>query len=348
MKRPRSWLPPLSALVFPLSWADAAASMKGAPEILFWGCLCVFGYLNHLAVPKPDQVKYSSRGFDVRFIPRTGKFPDDESEKRLVARQTPALVIRPAKPTAVKAAEEVPFYDQGAAATAAAKKPGLKAQEPGDDGDENAPAYSMAGFGVGAAAKGLSAGLAAFGTKPRGGEVQLAAASEAEAARAAPRLSEAQKKEAGRSLGILRSLWPATVRVLLDSKTFNDAFYANAFARQACDDPKFLASYLADAKNPEGVKRELGHVLALLQEPDSARAATKTEFAQRLVECPAVQKLGHDRLAVAALLKANPDLVRVAEDPLAAEILRSDPRSAGMYAEVTQALKDSGRPTRKP
>lgn len=340
MKRLKAWAPSLAALAFPLSWADASASLKSAPEVLFWGCLCVFGYLNHLAVPKPDVAKYSSRGFDVRFLPRTGRFPDDAAEKRLAALATPAAAPRPAARTAPRAADEVPFYDQGAAAPAAAARTRLTAAaQPGDA----SPAYSMAGFGAPAAGKMLAAGMAAMAAS-RAAPATIVAASEAEAERAAPRLAETQKRAAGETPGFMRLLWPATVRVLLNSKTFNDALYSNAFAKQACANPDFLAAYLSDAKDPEGVTRDVAHLAALLAEPDAAKAAAKTEFAQRAVECPAVRALARDRRAVTALAAANPALAELARDPAAAAILRSDDKASPLYDAVLQALPSPKRP----
>ena len=338
MKRLKAWAPSFSALAFPLSWSDAAASLKSAPEVLFWGCLCVFGYLNHLAVPKPDAAKYSSRGFDVRFLPRTGRFPDYAAQKRLVAEATPAAALRPAVETAVRAADEVPFYDQGAAGAGPVTTRLAAAPQ-----DREAPAYSMAGFGAPAAGRMLAAGMAAIAAS-RAAPATIVAASEPEAERAAPRLAEAQKRAAGETPGFLRLLWPATVRVLLNSKTFNDALYSNAFAKQACSNPDFLASYLADAKDPEGVTQDVARLSALLAEPDAAKAAAKTEFAQRAVECPAVQALARDRRAVASLAAANPALAQLARDPVAAQLLRSDEKASPLYDAVLQALPAPAKP----
>lgn len=344
MRRLRALVPSLSALAFPLSWQDALASMRSAPEVLFWAALCVFGYANYLAVPKPDKVQYSSRGFDVRFVPLTGQYPHDAVEKRIIARETPALELKPGKQLAVRSADEVPFFDQTAAKAAAAKAQLAAASAPGDEAGQ-APAYSMASFGAPAAAASLvKAGLAFVSKTPRGGEALLAASSQAEAARSAPRLTDAQKAAAGATPGLLRSLWPATVRVLLDSKAFNDSLYANAFAKQACGDPKFLGSYLADGKADDGVKQDTGRVLALLEDPSSARAAAKTEFAKRLLECPSVQKLAADKDTVALLARENPDLLKLARNPVAAEILRGNEKAAPLYDDVLAALPGPTRP----
>ena len=190
---------------------------------------------------------------------------------------------------------------------------------------------------VQAATRGMEAGKAYFvqGGRP----VALISPTEKEAAAAAPRLREGQLKAAGAEPGFMRSLWPVTVRALLNSKTFNDSLYENPWSKKACEDPAFLRGYLADGKNPDGVKRELGLVLKLLEDSNAARAAAGTKFAQRILDCPAVQKLSGDREAVASLAKENPALLKALASPVGLEILAADPKAAPLFTQVQKALE---------